>query len=280
MMIVDDILNWARGRGYAAVYGSAEQVNEMLNNTPFADSKDGTVVVMHLVTDSATVDGRDRAVVAVYFASLCPFDFDGESLLGVQEGLKDKGKEFLRDVRAGNTMTYSDPRWQYGYDDYAENVCWVCLRVTLTVSAADCVPILPPAPPTPTYDIFCPQIILQFYPKRGGKCPAYYAGNYVATIAVPTLTIQAKYIPWVGNVWPTYVIESVKETITEKRIANWKDLLSYVEPMTEETEEWLRNRIGRVLVTYTLVNIGAGKESVLATYSATNYESKPVTVYE
>ena len=38
-------------------------------------------------------------------------------------------------------MTYSDPRWQYGYDDYAENVCWVCLRVTLTASAADCVPL-------------------------------------------------------------------------------------------------------------------------------------------
>lgn len=140
-MFVDYILKWARERGYTAVYGSAEQVNEMLTDVPFADSKDGTVVVMHIVTDSATVDGRDRAVVAVYFASLCPFDFDGEALLPEQERLKSIGKELLNFIRTGNEMTYSDPRWQYGYDDYAENVAWVCLRVTLTASAADCVPL-------------------------------------------------------------------------------------------------------------------------------------------
>lgn len=140
-MIIDKILEWARERGYTAVYGSAGQVNEMLNNTPFAASKDGVLFSMHLVTDSATVDGRDTAVVAVYFASLCDFDFDGESLLPEQERLKDIGKELLNDIRTGNEMTYADPRWQYGYDDYAENVCWVCLRVTLTASAADCVPL-------------------------------------------------------------------------------------------------------------------------------------------
>lgn len=140
MIIIDKILEWARGRGYTSKYGSAEQINEMLNNTPFASSKDGTVVLMHLATDSATVDGKDRAVVAVYFASLCDFDFDGEALLPEQERLKGIGKDLLNDIRTGNEMTYSDPRWQYGYDDYAENVCWVCLRVTLTASAADCVP--------------------------------------------------------------------------------------------------------------------------------------------
>lgn len=141
-MIIDKILEWAREHGYTAVYGSAEQVNEMLNNTPFSASKDGTVVVMHLVTDSATMDGRDTAVVAVYFASLCDFDFDGEELLPEQERLKDIGKELLNDIRTGNEMTYAGPRWQYGYDDYAENVCWVCLRVTITASAADCVPLV------------------------------------------------------------------------------------------------------------------------------------------
>ena len=141
MIFIDQILQWARERGYTAVYGSAEQVNEMLNDTPFADSEDGTAVVMHLVTDSSTVDGRDRAVVAVYFASLCDFDFDGEALLHEQERLKSIGKELLNHIRTGNEMTYSDPRWQYGYDDYAENVCWVCLRVTLTASAADCFPL-------------------------------------------------------------------------------------------------------------------------------------------
>ena len=141
MMIIDKILELARDKGYTAVYGSPEQVNEILTNVPFANSKDGTVVFMHLVTGSATVDGHDRAVVAVYFASLCDFDFDGEALLPAQERLKDIGKEMLNSIRTGNVMTYADPRWQYGYDDYAENVCWVCLRVTLTASAADCVPL-------------------------------------------------------------------------------------------------------------------------------------------
>lgn len=140
-MFVDHILKWARDNGYAAVYGSPEQVNEMLTGVPFADSKDGTAVIMHLVTESETYNGHDRAIVAVYFASLCPFDFNGESLLPEQERLKSIGKELLNDIRTGNTIAYEYPRWQYGYDDYAENVAWVCLRVTLTALAADCVPL-------------------------------------------------------------------------------------------------------------------------------------------
>lgn len=148
MILIDRILEWARGRGYAAVYGSAGQVDEMLTDVDFAASKDATAVVLHLITDSATVDGKDTAAVAVYFAVLCDLDFDGESLLSEQERLKGIGKELLNDIRAGNEMTYADPRWQYGYDDYAENVCWVCLRVTLTASAADCVPLVIPESPT------------------------------------------------------------------------------------------------------------------------------------
>ena len=146
MIIVDQILQWARNNGYTAVYGSAEQVNEMLTSVPFADSKDGTVVVMHLIASSETVDGHDRATLAVYFASLCDFDFDGEALLPEQERLKNAGKALLHHLRSGNALSYADPRWQYGYDDYAENVAWVCLRVTLTALAADCVPLEIPTP--------------------------------------------------------------------------------------------------------------------------------------
>lgn len=145
MMFVDYILQWARGKGYTAVYGSPEQVNEMLTDVPFADSKDGTAVIMHLVADSETVDGHDRAVLAVYFASLCPLDFNGETLLTEQERLKNVGKALLNDIRTGNVLSYEYPRWQYGYDDYAENVAWVCLRVTLTALAADCVQLDLPA---------------------------------------------------------------------------------------------------------------------------------------
>lgn len=141
MMFVDEILRWARSNGFKAAYGTPEQVNEMLTDIRFDDSNAGAVIFCHLIANSETVDGRDRAVIAVYFAGLCDFDFDSESLLPEQERLKNIGKELLNDIRIGNVMTYSDPRWQYGYDDYAENVCWVCLRVTLTASAADCVPL-------------------------------------------------------------------------------------------------------------------------------------------
>lgn len=117
----------------------------MMTDTQFASSQDGTVVYTHLITDSETTDGRDTATVAVYFCLLCDFDFDGENLLPVQEELKDTGKQLLLHIERGNEMAYDGVRWQYGYDDYAENVAWVCLRVTLTALSADCNPMEEPA---------------------------------------------------------------------------------------------------------------------------------------
>lgn len=181
-MFVDYILQWAREKGYAAVYGSPEQVNEMLTNVPFADSKDGTAVIMHLVADSETYNGHDRAIVAVYFASLCPFDFNGESLLTEQERLKNIGKDLLNDIRTGNTIAYEYPRWQYGYDDYAENVCWVCLRVTLTALAADCVPL--PMPEPPAYDMIpLPDVAAEFIRQfTGGQYEGTIRDNLLAEV--------------------------------------------------------------------------------------------------
>ena len=138
MIFVDEILQWARNNGFSTLYGTPEQVNAMMQDTDFAASDGGTVVFCHLVTDSETTDGRDTATVAVYFCRLCDFDFDGEHLLPVQEELKDTGKQLLLQIERGNEMAYDGVRWQYGYDDYAENVAWVCLRVTLTALSADC----------------------------------------------------------------------------------------------------------------------------------------------
>ena len=181
-MFVDYILQWARDKGYAAVYGSPEQVNEMLTNVPFSDSKDGTAVIMHLVADSETYNGHDRAIVAVYFASLCPFDFNGESLLPEQERLKNIGKALLNDIRTGNALAYEYPRWQYGYDDYAENVCWVCLRVTLTALAADCVPIPMPEPPVLEM-IPLPEVAAEFIKQlSGGQYEGTIRGDVLAEV--------------------------------------------------------------------------------------------------
>lgn len=138
MMFIDKILQWGRNNGISAIYGSPEQINAMMQDTDFSASDNGTVVFCHLITDSETMGGRDTATVAVYFCRLCDFDFDGENLLPVQEELKNTGKRLLLNIERGNDMAYDGVRWQYGYDDYAENVAWVCLRVTLTALAADC----------------------------------------------------------------------------------------------------------------------------------------------
>lgn len=138
MIFIDKILAWARNNGISALYGTPEQVNAMMQDTDFSASDDGTVLYCHLITDSETMGGRDTATVAVYFCRLCDFDFDGESLLPVQEELKDTGKQLLLHIERGNEMSYDGVRWQYGYDDYAENVAWLCLRVTLIALSADC----------------------------------------------------------------------------------------------------------------------------------------------
>lgn len=144
MIFFDKILTWARNNGFYALYGTPEQINEMMTSTDFGSSQDGTVIYCHLITDSETTDGRDAAAVAIYFCRLCDFDFDGEGLLPLQEELKDTGKQLLLHIERGNEMAYDGVRWQYGYDDYAENVAWVCLRVTLTALAADCNPMEEP----------------------------------------------------------------------------------------------------------------------------------------
>ena len=142
MMFIDNILSWARARGYAALYGSAYQLNDFMTGTDFAASTDNTAVYCHLITAMESINGHDRAEVAVYFARLCDFDFNPENLLPVQEELKDISKEFLQCVSEGNAVRYLGvPRWRFGYDDFAENVCWCCLRVTLEDMSGDCVPM-------------------------------------------------------------------------------------------------------------------------------------------
>ena len=66
MMIIDKILQWARERGYTAVYGSAEQVNEMLTDVPFADSEDGTVVVPFENDNRSSIGAIINALLPVF----------------------------------------------------------------------------------------------------------------------------------------------------------------------------------------------------------------------
>lgn len=164
MLAINEILQWAADNGYANMYGNPAHINRMMHDTDFAASAEQTAVYCYLITAAETMEARDRVTVGVFFARLCDFDFDPKGLLTVQMALMDTAKRMLSDLTAGNVIGYDDPvRWQFGYDDFAENVAWVCARVTFMDLAADCVPM-----PIPTVEVVSvPSIVLSFMETFG-----------------------------------------------------------------------------------------------------------------
>lgn len=141
MNIVQSLLRLLRDAGFETRYGTAYQINDYLTDVDFSRSRGGTVAYMHLITSLSSVNGRERGEFSVYFARLCDFDFNGEDLLDVQEELKGYGEELIRAATCGNEVrVLGNARWQFGYDDFAENVCWVCLRLTVESTTEECVP--------------------------------------------------------------------------------------------------------------------------------------------
>lgn len=141
MNAIETIRQWCEAQGLPFCYGNPWQVNVWMGETNFALGTDSTAVYAYLLTDSGYDDGRDTYDVGLFFARLIPFDFDHQNIDRVTESLKQMSKGLLNHIGAGNVLGWSGARWQYGYDDYAENVAWCCLRVTLTALAADCVPL-------------------------------------------------------------------------------------------------------------------------------------------
>lgn len=136
------IRQWCGSQGYAYKYGNPAHINVWMGETDFYASADGVCVFAHLLTASDyDPSGHDRHNLAVYFATLTPFDFDTDTIDQVTEGLHARAKSLLSHIQQGNAYGWEGARFQYGYDDYAENVAWCCLRVTLTALAADCVPV-------------------------------------------------------------------------------------------------------------------------------------------
>ena len=141
MNIVAKLLELARGRDYTALYGTHYQINDFMNDSDFSKSKNGTVVYMYLITGLSMVNGRYRTEVGIFFARLCDFDFNTEATLEITEELKEEAAALLKCVNEGNEIrTVGNVRYQFGYDDFAENVVWCCARVTVEECAAVCVP--------------------------------------------------------------------------------------------------------------------------------------------
>lgn len=141
MNIVQYLIRLLRDAGFETRYGTAYQINEYLTDVDFSQSRGETVAYLHLITSLSSVNGRDRGEFSVYFARLCDFDLNGENLLDIQEELKGYGEELIRSATCGNEVrVLGNARWQFGYDDFAENVCWACLRVTVESTTEECVP--------------------------------------------------------------------------------------------------------------------------------------------
>lgn len=141
MNIVQALIRLLRDAGFETRYGTAYQINDYLTDVDFSQSRGETVAYMHLITSLSSVNGRERGEFSVYFARLCDFDFNGEDLLDIQKELKGYGEELIRSATCGNEVkVLGNARWQFGYDDFAENVFWACLRVTVESTTEECIP--------------------------------------------------------------------------------------------------------------------------------------------
>jgi len=130
--IIDDM-------GVPFRYGSPNQINYYLNNVDYAAAPDGVAAYCYLLTDSEYVNGKERATIAVFFSKLIDFDFDGQQALNATDICKAKAKEFLQKVAESNLIRYEGARFQYGYDDFAENVAWCAVRAYFEDMVPDCV---------------------------------------------------------------------------------------------------------------------------------------------
>lgn len=120
-------------------YGNPSQINYYLQNVDYAAAPDGVAAYCYLLTDSEYINGKERATIAVFFSKLMPFDFNGSEAVSVTDDCKAKAKEFLHQVAIGNSLTYHDARFQYGYNDFAENVAWCAVRANFEMMVPDCV---------------------------------------------------------------------------------------------------------------------------------------------
>lgn len=120
-------------------YGNPSQINYYLQNVDYAAAPDGVAAYCYLLTDSEYVNGKEGGNVAVFFSTLIDFDFDGQQALNATDMCKAKAKEFLPKVAQSNLIRYDGARFQYGYDDFAENVAWCAVRAYFEDMVPDCV---------------------------------------------------------------------------------------------------------------------------------------------
>lgn len=120
-------------------YGNPAQINEYLQHVDYSATAGGVAAYCYLLTDTEYTNGKEGGNVAVFFSTLIYFDFDGQQALNATDICKAKAKEFLQKVAESNLIKYEGARFQYGYDDFAENVAWCAVRAYFEDMVPDCV---------------------------------------------------------------------------------------------------------------------------------------------
>lgn len=120
-------------------YGNPAQINEYLQHVDYSSTSGGVAAYCYLLTDTEYTNGKEGGNVAVFFSTLIDFDFDGQQALNATDICKAKAKEFLQKVAESNLIRYDGARFQYGYDDFAENVAWCAVRAYFEDMVPDCV---------------------------------------------------------------------------------------------------------------------------------------------
>lgn len=136
--MIEVIKNIIEGMGLTFNYGNPSQINYYLHNTNYSQSADNITAFCYLLTDANYENGKTRATVAVFFSKLMDFDFSGQQAIDSQKACEEKAKQFLNIIANGNVITYTDARFQYGYNDFAENVGWCAVRALFEIDS-DCV---------------------------------------------------------------------------------------------------------------------------------------------
>lgn len=229
------IRQWCEAEGYSYKYGNANHINVWMGETDFSSSLDGVCVFAHLLTASDyDPSGRDRHNLAVYFAKLTPFDFDTDTIDQVTEDLHARAKSLLSHIQQGNDFGWEGARFQYGYDDYAENVAWCCLRVTLTALSSDCEEI-----DSSDYDITVDMDLTAFaysatFGVEGTQHNPWVSGDNNALLAVvsdeklPTLFVSREYYGHIPDLVRDELPEGSQAIITAELAAEIPPLEPYV----------------------------------------------------
>lgn len=125
-------------------YGNPSQINEYLQHVDYSSTAGGVAAYCYLLTDTEYTNGKEGGNVAVFFSTMIDFDFDGQQALNATDICKAKAKEFLQKVAESNLIRYEGARFQYGYDDFAENVAWCAVRAYFEDMVPDCWPMTKP----------------------------------------------------------------------------------------------------------------------------------------